>query len=60
MTQALSKTTYDCVLIGAGVRLDPDAFIVFEGLVNAIHVLAPNAQICFKTNPSVTAEALKR
>ena len=60
VTQALSKATYDCVLIGAGVRLDPEAFIVFERLVNAVHSAAPTSKICFNTNPSDTAEALKR
>ena len=60
VTQALSNTTYDCVLIGAGVRLDPEAFIVFERLVNAVHSAAPSAKICFNTNPSNTAEAVKR
>ena len=48
------------MLIGAGVRLDPDAFIVFERLVNAVHAAAPAAKICFNTNPSDTAEAVKR
>jgi len=38
VTQALSKTTCDCVLIGAGVHIDPDAFIAFEPLLNAFHV----------------------
>lgn len=60
VTQALSKATYDCVLIGAGVRLDPEAFIVFERLVNAVHSAAPTSKICFNTNPSDTAEAVKR
>jgi hypothetical protein len=60
VTQALSMTTYDCVLIGAGVRLDPEAFIVFERLVNTVHSAAPSAKICFNTNPSDTADAVKR
>ena len=60
VTQALSKAAYDCVLIGAGVRLDPEAFIVFERIVNAVHSAAPTSKICFNTNPSDTAEAVKR
>jgi hypothetical protein len=60
VTQALNKTAYDCVLIGAGDRLDPEAFIVFERLVNAVNAAVPNAKICFNTNPSDTAEAIKR
>jgi hypothetical protein len=60
VTQGLTNTTYDCVLIGAGIRADADAFIVFERLVNAVHEAAPTAKICFNTNPSDTAEAVKR
>ncbi|WP_017016359.1 hypothetical protein [Enterovibrio norvegicus] len=48
------------MLIGAGVRRDEDHFLVFERLVNAAHMAAPDAAICFNTNPSDTAEAIKR
>ena len=60
VASSLQQTPYDCVLIGAGVRLDPDSFIIFEGLVNAIHENAPAARICFNTNPKDTAEAVQR
>ena len=58
--ETLDQENYDCVLIGAGVRTVPDHFIVFERLVNAVHESAPNAKICFNTNPSDTAEAVQR
>ncbi len=51
---------YDCVLIGAGVRTLPEHFLVFERLVNAVHQAAPEAKICFNTNPGDTAEAVQR
>ena len=57
---ALDQKEYDCVLIGAGVRTVPEHFIVFEHLVNAAHEGAPNARICFNTNPGDTAEAVQR
>ncbi|KXF81676.1 hypothetical protein [Enterovibrio coralii] len=57
---ALADTNYDCVLIGAGVRRDDDHFLTFEKLVNAVHKAAPQATICFNTNPSDTADAIKR
>jgi hypothetical protein len=60
VNKELENENYDCVLIGAGVRINPDAFIVFEVLVNTIHAAAPQAKICFNTNPSDTAEAVKR
>jgi hypothetical protein len=56
----LTTTPCDCVLIGAGVRVVEDHFIVFERLVNAVHQFAPSAKICFNTNPSDTAEAVRR
>jgi hypothetical protein len=60
VTQTLEAASYDCVLIGAGVRLDPGAFNVFERLINAIHVTAPSAKICFNTTLSDIAESVKR
>lgn len=58
--QALGEASYDCVLIGAGVRTVDEHFIVFERLVNAAHESAPGAKICFNTNPGDTAEAVQR
>ena len=58
--EALTQQHYDCVLIGAGVRTVDEHFIVFERLVNAVHESAPNAKICFNTNPNDTAEAVQR
>jgi len=60
VSDALSKTAYDCVLIGAGVRTIDEHFFVFETLVNAVHQSAPTARICFNTNPGDTAEAVQR
>ncbi len=60
VSEALKKTSYDAVLIGAGVRRADEHFIVFEQLVNAVHQNAPNTKICFNTNPGDTAEAIKR
>lgn len=57
---ALGATAYDCVVIGAGVRKDDAHFLLFERLVNLLHDLAPDAKIAFNTNPSDTAEAVKR
>ena len=60
VTQALESTNYDCVLIGAGVRLDPEAFYVFEQLINTIHSATPSAKICFNTTLSDISAAVKR
>ena len=58
--RALVEESYDCVLVGAGVRTVPEHVIVFERLINAVHEFAPKAKICFNTNPKDTAEAVQR
>lgn len=60
VTQALQNSRYDCILVGAGVRIMPQHFIVFEQLINVVHQYAPDAKICFNTNPSDTAAAVQR
>lgn len=56
----LKQTRFDCILIGAGVRANPNNFILFEKLINVVHEHAPQARICFNTLPSDTAAAVKR
>jgi len=60
ITQKLTETVFDCVMIGAGVRTLPDKFLLFEKLINIVHQHAPTAKICFNTKPSDTAEAVQR
>ncbi|MFM2126219.1 MAG: hypothetical protein RL328_2670 [Acidobacteriota bacterium] len=60
LIEALKNNRYDCVMIGAGVRLPPDYHLVFEKLVNIVHRKAPQAAICFNTNPADTAAAVMR
>lgn len=50
----------DIVLIGAGVRTDPDHLHLFEAILNIAHKKAPNAQFAFNSLPYDTLEALKR
>jgi hypothetical protein len=33
---------------------------LFEKILNLVHTLAPDAKICFNTNPSDTLEAVQR
>jgi hypothetical protein len=58
--QHLSGTTYDCVVIGAGVRLPPKSLHLFEAIVNAVHKAAPNTSIAFNTVPEDSADAASR
>jgi hypothetical protein len=56
----LAEGRYDCVVIGAGVRLPPGRLVLFEALVNAIHRAAPSAAVAFNTRPEDTAAAAAR
>jgi hypothetical protein len=56
----LSEGTFDCILIGAGIRTLPTYFLLFEKLINVVHQNAPEAKLCFNTKPSDTAEAVQR
>ena len=57
---ALAAKPYDVVLIGAGIRVLPAHFSLFERLINVVHEAAPQAKICFNTRPDTTQEAVLR
>jgi hypothetical protein len=57
---SLAADLYDCVVIGAGVRLPPRHLGLFEAIVNAIHRGAPQAAIGFNTRPDDTGAAAAR
>ena len=56
----LAEGRYDCVVVGAGVRLPSSRLVLFEALVNAIHRAAPGAAIAFNTRPEDTGTAAAR
>ena len=61
LTAELTTTTYNCVMMGAGLRTVPPYFLLFEKLINVIHQHAPaSTKVCFNTNPSDTADAVLR
>lgn len=60
LERRLREKNYDCILVGAGVRLLPKNFLLFEKVVNSIHALAPEAAICFNTKPDDSMEAVER
>ncbi|HUW54658.1 MAG TPA: hypothetical protein VMV99_14710 [Rhodanobacter sp.] len=55
----LQRRSFDCVMIGAGLR-SPPLLLLFEKLVNVVHECAPHARICFNTTAADTAEAVMR
>jgi len=56
----LASKTYDCVVIGAGVRLPPRLLATFEVVINAVRKAAPGAAIAFNTRPDDSADAAAR
>lgn len=58
--RALSGRSYDCVVIGGGVRLATDGLERFEAVLNAVHRAAPGAAIAFNSRPEDSADAVAR
>ena len=60
LARQLASKSYDCVVIGAGVRLPPRGLALFEVVINAVHKAAPGAAIAFNTRPEDSADAAAR
>lgn len=60
VARRLAAATYDCVVIGGGLRIPPKSLLLFETLVNAVHRAAPHAAIAFNTSPQDTGDAAAR
>jgi hypothetical protein len=61
VSDTLSRENFDCIMIGAGIRMVPQHTVLFEILMNAVHQKAPpSSKICFNSNPGDTAEAVLR
>jgi hypothetical protein len=60
LERQLASKSYDCVVIGAGLRLPARGLILFEAVVNIVHKAAPGAAIAFNTTPLDSADAAAR
>ena len=60
LAELLKSIKFDGIVIGAGVRVPPSNFLLFEKLINTVHEHAPASKIIFNTNPLDTAESVKR
>ncbi len=60
VVRQLGSTRYECVVIGAGVRLPPRGLALFEAVINTVHNAAPGAAIAFNTRPDDSADAAAR
>ena len=58
--RCMADHVYDCVVIGAGVRLPPNRLALFEAVVNAVHRAAPQAAIAFNTGLQDSGAAAAR
>ena len=56
----LQTRSFDCVVIGAGVRLLVKHTALFEALVNAVVEAAPGAKLAFNATPGDAADAVDR
>lgn len=56
----LASKSYDCVVVGGGVRLATGGLALFEVVINAIRKAAPGAAIAFNTRPEDSADAAAR
>eukprot|EP00808_Paulinella_micropora_P031465 g62317.t1 len=62
LTEAIKKGEgkFDCVMIGAGVRMDPELTPLFETLINIVAEQAPKAKLAFNSSPFDTVDAVLR
>jgi hypothetical protein len=56
----LTSNRWDMVVIGAGMRIRPEALPLFERVINLVHELAPGARIGFPSGPTDATEAIQR
>lgn len=61
VSDTLSREKFDCIMVGADVRVLSQNTILYEKIMNTIHQKAPaSSKICFNTNPADTVEAILR
>jgi hypothetical protein len=59
ISEALRARSWECVVIGGGIRND-DALELFERLLNLVHRCCPYTAIAFNTSPTDSFEAAAR
>ena len=56
----LAREAYDCIVIGAGVRMTARRVAEFEQVIDAIRQGAPQTPIAFNSSPDSSGEAAAR
>jgi len=59
VTAQLARATYDCILLGGGLR-EPEYLELLERIINSVHRHAPGAAIGFVNLPQDAPEAAIR
>jgi hypothetical protein len=60
IVNAVTRTAYACVVIGAGIRKEQSLLGLFETTVNLVRTHAPDASIAFNSTPEDCADAALR
>ncbi len=60
VTTALRSATWDCVLVGGGLRGDPDLVELLEAVVDLVRRYAGDAPLAFNSTPSDLATPVAR
>ena len=56
----LARKSYDCIVIGAGVRMTTKHVAEFEQVIDAVRQEAPQTPIAFNSSPDSSGEAAAR
>jgi hypothetical protein len=60
LTDALQARSWDCVVVGGGIRHPEEQLELFESIINLIHQHASQAAIAFNHTPHDLADAVAR
>jgi hypothetical protein len=60
VTAALQARSWDCVVVGGGIRTPEEQLELFESIINLIRRYAPQAAIAFNRTPHDLADAAAR
>jgi hypothetical protein len=60
IVERLGDQTYDCIVIGAGVRLTTRRIPEFEQVLAAIRKVSPTTPIAFNSGPNSSVDAVGR
>lgn len=60
LSSELREKLYECIVVGAGLRIVPEHTELFETLINVLRADAPNARLAFNLDPGDSADAALR